>query len=282
MSAQHESFIACKPITFLGMLRFVWIFWTVLLLSRPISAQVDSLNLNRDYLNSYWQNSRHLVTAPVRWNGKQLLTFASLGGITVAISAADRNVSTFFQENQTVGLSRVSTYGLEPLANYYAFFTIGALMVHGLTNDNNKGSATAMMAIQSYLISGLLVKAPKYLFGRIRPNAWWDPEPNEWYGPGNGKSFPSGHTTSAFSVASVVAYQYRDKPWIPIASYGLATLVGVSRLYDNKHWVSDVFAGAVLGTVTGYFICRQHEKQMVQIVPVAGDDVYGLQATISW
>jgi len=205
-----------------------------------------------------------------------------LGGITVALSATDRNVATFFQENQKVTLSRVSAYGLEPLANYYSFFTMGALMVHGLANDNSKSSATAMMALQSYLVSGLLVKVPKYLFGRIRPNAWWEPGPDEWYGPGNGKSFPSGHATSAFAVASVVAYQYRDKPWIPITSYGLATLAGVSRLYDNKHWVSDVFAGAVLGTVTGYFVCRQHERQKVRIVPVVGDNLYGMQATLNW
>lgn len=252
------------------------------LLSRPLIAQVDSLSLDRAYLNSYWHHSKQLVTAPAKWNGKQFLTFASLGGITVALSAADQDVALFFQENQTLTLSRISAYGLEPLANYYSFFTMGALMAHGLASGNEKSSATAMMALQSYLISGLIVKIPKYLMGRARPNAWWEPEPNEWQGPGNGKSFPSGHATSAFAVASVVAYQYRDRPWIPITSFGLATLAGISRLYDNKHWVSDVFAGAVLGTVTGYFICRQYERKAIRITPVTGSDLYGFQAVVSW
>lgn len=61
-------------------------------------------------------------------------------------------------------------------------------------------------------------------------------------------SFPSGHTATAFAAAEWLRMEYWDRsPWIGIAGYGAATSVGVLRLYNNKHWFSDVIAGAAIG-----------------------------------
>lgn len=77
-------------------------------------------------------------------------------------------------------------------------------------------------------------------------------------------SFPSGHTTTAFAFASTVASEtqrwWPDSRWIigPIVYTG-ATLVGASRMYNNKHWASDILAGAMLGTFSGTKVVRyQH------------------------
>jgi hypothetical protein len=58
---------------------------------------------------------------------------------------------------------------------------------------------------------------------------------------GNG-SMPSGHTLAAFSVATIVAHRYGNHPWVPYVSYGMAALVGFSRLTLSAHFVSDVFS----------------------------------------
>lgn len=61
-------------------------------------------------------------------------------------------------------------------------------------------------------------------------------------------SFPSGHTATAFAAAEWLRMEYWHKsPWIGIAGYAAATTVGVLRVYNNRHWASDVIAGAAIG-----------------------------------
>jgi len=90
--------------------------------------------------------------------------------------------------------------------------------------------------------------------GRARPfnaddNILFSPFSFEW----ENTSFPSGHTSTAFSLA-VVLSKNSDNIYTKIASYSLATLVGFGRIYNNHHWFSDVVAGAILGYAIGEFV----------------------------
>jgi membrane-associated phospholipid phosphatase len=73
---------------------------------------------------------------------------------------------------------------------------------------------------------------------------------------GDWRSFPSGHTTTAFAAASAVTDEttlwWPRSTWIvgPLM-YGGATMVGLSRMYHNRHWASDVAVGALIGTFSG-------------------------------
>jgi len=78
--------------------------------------------------------------------------------------------------------------------------------------------------------------------------------------PNAHSSFPSGHTTGAFAAATVFATEYRQKPLIPILSYSAATLIGLSRLTDNKHWATDVFVGAALGYLSGKQVVNNYHR----------------------
>lgn len=61
-------------------------------------------------------------------------------------------------------------------------------------------------------------------------------------------SFPSGHTATAFAAAELLRQEYWHRsPWIGITGYAAATATGVLRVYNNRHWVSDVVAGAAIG-----------------------------------
>jgi membrane-associated phospholipid phosphatase len=78
------------------------------------------------------------------------------------------------------------------------------------------------------------------------------------------RSFPSGHSSAAFAFASLMSAEtshwWPESRWIigPIV-YGGAALTGVSRIYNNAHWASDVVAGAAIGTLTGIKVFRfQH------------------------
>src|SRR5262245_52451321 len=76
-------------------------------------------------------------------------------------------------------------------------------------------------------------------------------------GPGvlvNRGSFLSGHTTGAFALATVLAERYAQHRWVPFTAYGLAGLVAFSRVSNQNHFPSDVFAGAVIGYSISHFI----------------------------
>src|SRR6185295_15691562 len=75
------------------------------------------------------------------------------------------------------------------------------------------------------------------------------------------RSFPSGHTTSAFAAAAAATaeagYQWKaGKPIIGPVLFGAASIVGLSRMYNNKHWASDVIVGAAIGSFVGWKVAR--------------------------
>lgn len=82
---------------------------------------------------------------------------------------------------------------------------------------------------------------------------------HEWRPDGSDRrSFPSGHTTMAFTSAELLRMEYRDGPaWIAVAGYAMAVGTGAMRMYNDKHWLNDVLAGAgmgILGTRIAYWI----------------------------
>jgi len=88
----------------------------------------------------------------------------------------------------------------------------------------------------------------------------------------NNLSFPSGHTATAFANAEFMRMEYKDvSPWYGVAAYAAAATTGYLRMYNNKHWLSDVVAGAgvgILSTQAAYFLYPRvvkllHKKQSV-------------------
>jgi membrane-associated phospholipid phosphatase len=72
------------------------------------------------------------------------------------------------------------------------------------------------------------------------------------------RSFPSGHPIAALSVASAIARRYGNRRWVPYAAYGMAALVGFSRLSLSSHFLSDVFMGGALEySISRFTVLRQ-------------------------
>ncbi|MCC3158675.1 phosphatase PAP2 family protein [Hymenobacter sp. 15J16-1T3B] len=75
-------------------------------------------------------------------------------------------------------------------------------------------------------------------------------------------SFPSGHTAQAFLAASIVHTEFRDKSqWYGIGAYTIATGVGALRMLNNRHWQSDVFAGAGIGILSAHLGYLAHRNR---------------------
>ena len=110
--------------------------------------------------------------------------------------------------------------------------------------------------------SGLTAQALKYIVRERRPSP--DPDHPEINGRDR-KSFPSGHTTSAFTFASVVQ-QYHGWAW-GAPAYAMASFVGWSRMNDNKHYLHDVVFGAVLGATYGVGVSHLYKGSAKKTKP---------------
>src|SRR5215210_7861426 len=92
----------------------------------------------------------------------------------------------------------------------------------------------------------------KYTVGRTRPTHG---DSDDFQPFGGGTSFPSGHTTLAFAVATAIADESQNG-WVDAAVYGAATLTAYARVNDDRHWASDVLAGALVGHLTARWLSR--------------------------
>ncbi|HEY6954707.1 MAG TPA: phosphatase PAP2 family protein [Flavisolibacter sp.] len=156
----------------------------------------------------------------------------------------------------------------------YEGYTLAALGAYGYVFHNDKMQTTTWLATQAYITGGAIESVLKFLSGRARPyftdSTKVQAEPT-FYGPfyktpkdPNGRttnsSFPSGHTTVAFAAATVFAMEYHNKPLVPIVAYSAATLIGLSRIAENKHWATDVLTGAAVGYLTGKLVVNNYHR----------------------
>jgi membrane-associated phospholipid phosphatase len=136
-----------------------------------------------------------------------------------------------------------------------------SLYVVGVLRKDYYAQHTSLLAGQAVADVEILTIVLKDLDHRLRPsdvptNGSFSDTWFEGHGSvirGNG-SFPSGHTIAAFSIATVFADRYRRNRWVPWVAYGLAGVVGFSRLTLQAHFPSDVFAGAALGYVVSHYV----------------------------
>ena len=210
-----------------------------------------------DIIKSIPRDAWDFITAPAGWDKEEWAVAAGVVTITALLMRYDDRIRDFFQENKTEftqDLSNIAEMG----GDEHTVIGVGAAYLVGTILKNPKLKKASVLAFSSLLISGAITEATKYLAGRERPNKGGD----QWqfHGPqigGSHMSFPSGHTTAAFALAASFSTVY-DSKIVKILAYTAATLVGLSRIHDNKHWASDVFMGAVIGTATGVFVTKKH------------------------
>ena len=140
---------------------------------------------------------------------------------------------------------------------------VAVFIAGGLIFNNHKATETGILSIEAMFHSGVVVLVAKTLSGRERPlveegNGHFDFLSDPKAGSSH-HSFPSGHTISAWSMATVIATEYREVKWVPYTCYTLATAVGLSRIALSKHWPSDVLVGSLLGYAIGKMVVKNHQ-----------------------
>jgi membrane-associated phospholipid phosphatase len=212
-------------------------------------------------------DSIHAAKTLFTWRDAVLA--GGFAGLTVAMFPVDKSLAGRLQDSSTQTsrflhnstkdvqfvadpgsiLIGVGMYGLGRLAHWRELEDLG---LHGT---------------EAIVLAGLTTTVAKDIAGRARPNVAGDTNPHDFrlgrgFNRGNGyRSFPSGHATVAFAAASVVTSEsqrwWPNGVWLVAPSmYGGAVLVGLSRMYNNAHWASDVVLGAAIGTFSGIKVVR--------------------------
>lgn len=189
------------------------------------------------------RSALRVVTAPLRWDRSDLMGFGAAAATIGAASLLDGTLRDVVERNHEhlYGAAR----RVEVLGTAANFRVLGVLYLGGLVFGDNHARATTAEALASSVLAGALI-APiaQTAIGRSRPRAG---EPVYTFRAfGGGHSLPSGHTTQAFAVASVIALEY-PRTSIKILAYGTASAVAASRMVEGAHFLSDVIAGALLG-----------------------------------
>ncbi len=230
--------------------------------------------LNKTYVKSYWYDTKSFIASPAKWRTKQWIEFGAVTGAGVLAYTQEEKIQKYFLAHQSTAGSNFSTYIFEPFGRF-APVLIGGLYLGGRLANDSRLAGTSLTAAKAFIVSAVGTNIIKQLTHRHRPFQDDVPDHANWDGPFSDihyASFPSGHSTAAFSMATVYALEYRSTVWVPVLAYTLATGTAVSRLYDNKHWASDVLIGSALGFVTGRFMWKQSRKDRNRLVilPSAG------------
>jgi len=210
-----------------------------LLLSVSMIIAKDSPN----NWHSYWLQSGKAV---IMDESNQWL----LGGAAIAALSAtqiDMKVKDYVIEHKILS-DPISHFGDEMGGTWGHWILWSSIITSSkIKKESNKKFMSKIQYSTLAMVSnGLITVGMKEAFGRERPNGSCC------------DSFPSGHTSHSFTMASIANELYGKN--IGLISYGLATLVAVSRMNDNKHYLSDVIFGAGLGTAVGRAFAINYQK----------------------
>lgn len=191
---------------------------------------------------------------------------------TLVAAALDRPLAVRLQrpEVQERRALRLAAGSFRRSAELGGMVVMPLLWVAGRLADDRTMAATGLRGMEALAVSLGTVSVVKFVAGRARPLVNVE-DPTSWrlgrgLRDGEYRSFPSGHAATAFAVATAVTSELgAGKPgtrWaVGVPLYAAAAGAGWSRMYENRHWASDVVAGAAIGTVSGLAVTRWHRTR---------------------
>lgn len=192
-------------------------------------------------------------------HGKHWVPLLAVSAVTAGLVFADKYDMPYFRAHQGQWDDTNDVFDSYITTGEVAAVPAG-LLIAGYARHDEREVDTALLATDAYADSAVVDLAMKAVSRRARPAQFPGSTPfdDTFYKAASfGSSFPSGHATAVFSVATVVARRYAKKRWVPFAAYGMAAAISLSRITQLAHFPSDVFLGGALGyTVARYQVLR--------------------------
>jgi membrane-associated phospholipid phosphatase len=246
---------------------FVLVFFMFCFSFNSYSQSDSVLPLGKGYFKSYLKDTRDFILFPCEVKKKDWVFISSAVAATGLAFYFDEEIEKAFRESdfRTTNQKPVDyTLGAVGLG-VYPLTAAAILFIAGKQKDNEYWVWLSMLQIKTIGLAAGFSRVPKFIAQRHRPdlgrkiiNPW------NWEGPLNGftgnDAFASGHSFIAFSWASVTASACKENKLLVAGLYTLASLVGISRVYQGEHWASDVVAGAAMGYAFGKLSYRLQTK----------------------
>ncbi len=195
------------------------------------------------------------ISAVKEFRTKQLVTLGVAGFGLGTLTNMDVPNSVYFQREY-----KDSDY-LDVFNEFGTFKIVApasaALFGFSLLSPNQKFQDAAFTSFQAVLNTAVTVNTAKFMFARSRPYQNDGAYDFDYFEKGE-TSFPSGHASTAFALIT---------PWVAyypnLITYSLFLIpisTSAARIAKGKHWLSDVTAGALIGTYWGYYLSKKHMK----------------------
>lgn len=270
-----HTFIYLHEIQLLTIIRYCLYYGFFLGFSLSVVAQADTSHavqdtLRTDTLVRYRMNGQYLMSMvtdvgyvasrPAHWKSRDFVRLGTVLGGAALLMAGDYEIKRLLQRNRHSAMDDVSKV-VEPFGNAYSPYLVAGMYVASVVTHQRGLEHASLMTAKSLAISTLFYTATKVVIRRERPS--YTNSPFSYDPPFTGDkphtSMPSGHMLTVMTVATSLSEAYgKDYPWVPWVAYSIAGLTGLSRLYDNRHWSSDVWIGASLGFFVTKAIYRRH------------------------
>ena len=205
-------------------------------------------------------------TAPLRWHGHEWRRFGEGAAIVLGAYLADDQIVKFVSRQQNHVLNRYLS-GVTHLGGGYGIDVAALLAVGGFAARDERMMDAGVDALESsFFAGGFVTPVIKRVAGRARPihelgKHSFHPLDSTY------QSFPSGHATNAFAIASAIATRYQDNRYVPAIAYTLATSVAIARVHDRVHFASDVLVGGMIGHAIARSIVANHRRAHVAVIP---------------
>jgi len=236
-----------------------------------VSADTRKGSRIKNFAKTVGGDILHVATSPLRLSkndGLQLLALTAIttGFVSRGDSPVDEEFGIDVDDSYLLparGLARMGeVYDHISPKRFSTALTI-AMLTGGLALKDKKLLETTRLMFESLLITQFITSWSKDLFGRSRPYTGKGPHDFKLFASNGAqglRSMPSGHTSSAFAMMTVIAKRY-DRWWVKIPAYTFAVSVACQRMNSRQHWASDVIVGAGIGYWVGSALAnRQPDK----------------------
>jgi membrane-associated phospholipid phosphatase len=220
----------------------------------PTPSPSPTPSLEKRFFKNVLHDQKTIWLSPFHMDSGSVKFIAPLGVGTAVLMATDTHTAAEMAESghsTRINVSNdISTIG----SGYVAAGIAAGFYLVGREAHNARARETGLLTGEALVDVGLVGAALKGISGRLRPSQengvgeFWDA----------GSSFPSGHSLTAWAVASMVAREYHTHPLIKWGAYGLAAAVSISRYTGQHHFLSDVLVGSAIGYGVGRFVYQTH------------------------
>ncbi len=178
----------------------------------------------------------------------------------VGLTLLDESVQDFALEHRSSFSDKLFNIDDYYGDKWYMLGSMGVLYLGGLFSGHDGIRETGLLTAEAYFYTAVLTVITKEMLGRSRPYLNSGPYTfNPFVFKESKRSFFSGHTSTVFAVSTVMASSVDNRFW-KFSWYSAAVITGAARMYHDKHWLSDVTAGAIVGYMIGEFVVNRQQN----------------------